>query len=105
MRVSAALRVAALVGVMMLTAVGEERLDFRTTILPVLTKAGCNTGNCHGAAVGQGTFKLSLLGYEPVQDHLNITRERGGRRIDSTSPAASLLLRKAAGELDHEGGR
>ncbi len=88
-----------------LTATAEERLDFRTRILPILTKAGCNTGNCHGAAVGQGGFKLSLLGYDPVQDHLNITRERGGRRVDVESPAASLILRKSTDRLDHEGGR
>ena len=88
-----------------LPAAAEERLDFHTRILPILTKAGCNTGNCHGAAVGQGGFKLSLLGYDPAQDHSNLTRERGGRRIDSDSPASSLFLRKATEDLDHEGGR
>src|SRR5689334_11792704 len=72
-----------------------EHLSFRTRILPLLTKAGCNSGSCHGAAVGQGGFKLSLLGYDPAQDHLNITHELGGRRVDADSPAASLLLRKA----------
>ena len=49
--------------------------SFATRILPVLTKAGCNTGACHGAATGQGGFKLSLLGYDPDQDHEAITRE------------------------------
>lgn len=29
-----------------------ERLDLPTRILPVLTKAGCNSGGCHGAATG-----------------------------------------------------
>jgi hypothetical protein len=100
-----ALRLAVIIGAMVPIAAAEERLDFRTRILPVLTKAGCNTGNCHGAAVGQGGFKLSLLGYDPVQDHLNITRERGGRRMDAESPARSLLLRKSTDQLDHDGGR
>lgn len=86
-------------------ASAAERLDFRTRILPILTKAGCNTGACHGAAVGQGGFKLSLLGYDPVQDHRNITRELGGRRLDIESPEHSLILRKSTDELDHEGGR
>ena len=36
---------------------GAERLDFPTRVLPVLTKAGCNGGACHGAATGQGGFK------------------------------------------------
>ncbi|MEW6303108.1 MAG: DUF1549 and DUF1553 domain-containing protein [Verrucomicrobiota bacterium] len=88
-----------------LPAHAAERLDFRTRILPILTKAGCNAGACHGAAVGQGGFKLSLLGYDPVQDHLNITRELGGRRVDVESPGDSLLLRKPTRHLDHEGGR
>ena len=51
------------------------RLDFPTRVLPILTKAGCNAGACHGAAVGQGGFKLSLLGYDPDQDYETITRE------------------------------
>ncbi|OAI57270.1 hypothetical protein AYO49_02470, partial [Verrucomicrobiaceae bacterium SCGC AG-212-N21] len=86
-------------------APAAEPPAFRTGILPLLTKAGCNSGSCHGAATGQGGFKLSLLGYDPEQDHLNITHELGGRRTDVASPAASLLLRKATDDLDHEGGR
>jgi len=82
-----------------------ESLAFRTDILPILTKAGCNAGACHGAATGQAGFKLSLLGYDPSEDHLRITRERAGRRIDLDAPSESLLLRKAARQLDHEGGR
>ncbi|MDQ3624265.1 MAG: hypothetical protein M3463_17545 [Verrucomicrobiota bacterium] len=105
MNVRTALRLAVTIAGMALTAAAEERLDFRTRILPILTKAGCNTGNCHGAAVGQGGFKLSLLGYDPVQDHLNITRERGGRRVDVESPARSLIMRKSTDQLDHDGGR
>ncbi len=78
---------------------------FRTAILPVLTKAGCNAGACHGAATGQGGFQLSLLGYDPVEDYDRITREFGGRRIDPDRPDDSLLLRKPSYQLDHEGGR
>lgn len=79
--------------------------DFRVRILPILTHAGCNTGACHGAATGQGGFKLSLLGYAPELDHAAITRELGGRRIDTTLPEQSLLLRKATRQIDHEGDR
>ncbi len=79
--------------------------SFRTDLLPVLTKAGCNAGACHGAATGQGGFKLSLLGYDAEEDFERITREFGGRRIDMARPEESLLLRKASGQLDHEGGR
>jgi hypothetical protein len=79
--------------------------SFSTRILPILTKAGCNAGACHGAATGQGGFKLSLLGYDPEQDHETITRELGGRRIDLGAPEQSLLLRKSTRQLEHEGGR
>ncbi|MBI1841402.1 MAG: DUF1553 domain-containing protein [Verrucomicrobia bacterium] len=78
---------------------------FRTGVLPLLTKAGCNAGACHGAATGQGGFKLSLLGYDPEEDYERITRERGGRRIDRAAPAESLLLRKSSRQIEHEGGR
>ncbi len=82
-----------------------ERLDFSTRILPVLTKAGCNSGGCHGAATGQGGFKLSLLGFDPEQDHLALTRELGARRIDWAAPAESLFLKKATRQIEHEGER
>jgi hypothetical protein len=84
---------------------GADAPHFRVDILPILTKAGCNAGACHGAATGQGGFKLSLLGYDPEDDHERITRELGGRRIAIARPDDSLLLRKPAGVLEHEGGR
>src|SRR5207248_7620528 len=34
--------------------------DFRNHIEPVLPRAGCNSGSCHGALAGKGWFKLSL---------------------------------------------
>ena len=40
--------------------------DFRNHIEPVLTRAGCNAGSCHGALAGKGGFKLSLRGFDPV---------------------------------------
>jgi hypothetical protein len=92
--------------VCLLAVVGAaaEPAPFRTGILPVLTKAGCNSGACHGAATGQGGFKLSLLGYDPEEDYARITREIGGRRIDVSHPAQSLFLRKPSEDVEHEGG-
>ncbi|SVE06703.1 uncharacterized protein METZ01_LOCUS459557, partial [marine metagenome] len=83
----------------------ERTWHFPTDILPILTKAGCNAGKCHGAATGQGGFKLSLFGDDPVADHAVITRERGGRRIDFSNPERSLVLRKPSRDLDHKGGQ
>src|SRR5580765_5270935 len=60
----------------------DLRLDFPTQVLPILTKAGCNAGACHGAAIGQGGLKLSLLGYDPDADFDTITRQFASRRID-----------------------
>lgn len=79
--------------------------SFPTEVLPILTKAGCNAGACHGAATGQGGFKLSLLGYDPEADHESITRELGGRRINAASPVESLLLRKPTRAVAHKGGK
>ena len=85
-------------------AVPAKRIDFATRVLPVLTKAGCNTGMCHGAAIGQGGFRLSLLGYDPRADYESITREFEGRRLDLGAPDGSLLLRKPSLQSPHGGG-
>lgn len=79
-------------------------IDFETEILPVLTRAGCNAGACHGAAVGRGGFRLSLFGADPSRDHDTIVRELEGRRVDLARPDESLVLAKPSGLIDHEGG-
>ena len=86
-------------------SVSSSEFSFRTDILPVLSKAGCNAGACHGAATGQGGFRLSLLGYDPEEDYWNITREFSGRRLNVDAPEESLFLRKPTHQIDHEGGR
>ena len=82
-----------------------ELRGFRVGILPILTKAGCNSGACHGASTGQGGFRLSLLGYDALEDHLAITRDLRGRRIDTEKPERSLFLRKPLRDIAHRGGR
>jgi hypothetical protein len=74
-------------------------------VVPILTRAGCNQGSCHGKGAGQNGFRLSLRGYAPNQDHRSLTREFDGRRIDPTRPENSLLLLKATAQVPHEGGR
>lgn len=76
---------------------------FDTEVVPVLTKAGCNAGACHGAAAGRGGFHLSLFGGDPAADHEAIVHALEGRRIDLARPAESLLLRKPTGQLKHGG--
>ena len=97
--------VAVLLFVSIWAQAAERVWHFPTDILPRFTQAGCNAGKCHGAATGQGGFKLSLLGDDPAADHAAITRGRGGRRIDFTKPERSLILRKPSRDLDHKGGQ
>ncbi|HEV3164393.1 MAG TPA: DUF1549 and DUF1553 domain-containing protein [Isosphaeraceae bacterium] len=82
-----------------------EPLRFRNDVVPVFTKAGCNTGKCHGSASGKDGFRLSLFGYDPEGDHARLTREVVGRRINLTSPDDCLLLNKATGSVSHTGGK
>lgn len=82
----------------------DEQIDFDADILPILTKSGCNAGSCHGAAIGRGGFHLSLWGSNPSDDFAAIIRFAKGRRIDLANPLHSLLLLKASGNIDHEGG-
>lgn len=79
-------------------------VDFRRDIVPILTKAGCNGGGCHGKSGGRGGFELSLFGFEPDMDHHGIVRAARGRRLLPSSPAQSLLVLKPLGEQPHEGG-
>ncbi len=82
-----------------------DPLRFRNDVLAVLTRAGCNTGKCHGAASGKDGFRLSLYGFDPQGDHFRLTRELSGRRINLANPEQSLLVQKALGEVPHTGGQ
>ncbi|WP_153557318.1 DUF1549 and DUF1553 domain-containing protein [Roseimaritima sediminicola] len=80
-------------------------ISFKKDIMPVLTRSGCNTGSCHGAARGKDGFGLSLFGFDPDGDYHRITREMGARRINLAVPSDSLLLKKASGGAPHSGGK
>jgi hypothetical protein len=78
--------------------------SFQNHVLPVMARAGCNSGACHGALAGKGGFKLSLRGYAPEEDHHTITRQARGRRVELGDPGRSLLLAKPTGAIPHKGG-
>lgn len=80
-------------------------VDFETEIIPILTRAGCNSGACHGKAIGQNGFRLSLFGFDPDLDFDALAREGRGRRVFPPAPTRSLLLRKATAAIPHGGGR
>ena len=77
---------------------------FLNDVEPILTKAGCNMGACHGAASGKGGFKLSLLGYDPDTDFMAIARQKTAGRIAPVQPDQSLLLLKPTLKVVHRGG-
>lgn len=80
-------------------------VDFRTEVMPLLSKHGCNAGGCHGKASGQNGFKLSLFGFDTQFDYEAIAREGRGRRLFLANPDASLFLMKGAGKVPHGGGK
>ncbi len=80
-------------------------VSFRNNVQPVLSKAGCNAGACHGAVAGQNGFHLSLRGYDDDGDWLALTRQALGRRVTPSNPGNSLLLLKATATLPHKGGK
>lgn len=79
--------------------------SFRNHVIPVLTRMGCNSGACHGAAAGKGGFKLTLRGYDPEADFNVLTRQSLGRRVNKLEPAKSLMLLKPTMAIGHGGGK
>ncbi len=73
--------------------------------MPLLTKLGCNQGACHGSQRGKGGFKLSLLGFEPEADYVAIVKSARERRVTPFAPEESLLLQKPTLAVAHRGGR
>jgi hypothetical protein len=78
--------------------------SFRNHVESVLSKAGCNSGACHGALAGKKGFKLSLGAFDPVSDYFFITRQARARRVVMSDPGRSLLLTKPTGAVPHKGG-
>ncbi len=79
-------------------------VSFERDVLPVLTRAGCNAGACHGNLNGKGGFKLSLKGEDVAGDFAALTRDMLARRTDPIRPSESLMLQKATAQVPHEGG-
>ena len=57
-------------------------VSFRRDVIAALNVGGCNAGACHGTPSGKNGFKLSLRGFDPAADFLQLTREQFGRRTD-----------------------
>ena len=79
----------------------KGEVSFTRDVMPVLSKAGCNGGGCHGNQNGKGGFKLSLWGENPTLDHKNILSSE--KRANLSNPEVSKLLRKPTLLEKHEG--
>jgi hypothetical protein len=86
-------------------AARQPRASFVGEVIPILTRAGCNAGACHGAASGKNGFRLSLFGFDTAHDWRALTRELRGRRLDCADPEASLMLKKPTTQVAHQGGK
>ena len=82
-----------------------DPVSFRNEIIPILTKARCNSGGCHGKAEGQNGFKLSIFGFDAESDYAALMKDGKGRRISLTQPQTSLVLVKGTSQMPHGGGR
>src|SRR5439155_6074028 len=86
-------------------ASADVLVDFTREIVPILTRAGCNQGACHGAQHGRGGFRLSLLGFDPLFDHAQIVQSAEGRRVVLSDAERSIVLQKPALLMEHGGGQ
>ncbi|MFM8272726.1 MAG: DUF1549 domain-containing protein, partial [Gemmata sp.] len=86
-------------------AADAEPVPFRTDVIAALSRAGCNSGACHGSPQGKNGFRLSLRGQDPDLDLATLTKELGGRRVNRQAPEDSLVLLKGAGRVAHGGGQ
>ena len=81
-----------------------QTVSFRHEFIAALNVAGCNAGACHGIPSGRGGFKLSLRGYDPAADYLELTNSAQGRRTNRFDAEESLILMKGMGLIPHAGG-
>jgi hypothetical protein len=82
----------------------DKPVEFTRQVVPILTKAGCNSGACHGAQHGRGGFRLSLFGFDPAFDYAQIVQSAEGRRTILSDPERSILLLKPSLQMEHGGG-
>ncbi|GBD36595.1 hypothetical protein HRbin36_01720 [bacterium HR36] len=83
----------------------KQPISFRHEVIAAFNVAGCNMGACHGTPNGKNGFKLSLRGYDPDSDYVQLTRDMNGRRTNLLQPDLSLILLKGSGRVPHEGGQ
>ncbi len=81
-----------------------DPIDFETEVVAAISRAGCNSGACHGSPKGKDGFRLSLRGFDPALDYASLAREASGRRTNPFAPDDSLILQKGLARIGHKGG-
>jgi len=84
-------------------SISLPEVGFVRDIEPILSRAGCNSGPCHGSAKGKNGFKLALRGYDPDYDYQALVNDLSGRRFNRVHVDESLMLQKPLGDIPHEG--
>jgi hypothetical protein len=84
-------------------ATASNSVFFLRDVMPLVTRLGCNSVQCHGAPLGKGGLPLSLFGGDAEEDYETIVKDQRGMRIDRMEPAKSLLLLKVTGSIPHGG--
>ncbi|MBM82680.1 MAG: hypothetical protein CMJ78_19120 [Planctomycetaceae bacterium] len=104
MRPTLKIIVAMIASIFAITCRADETVDFKNDLIPLFTKYGCNSGACHGSAIGRAGFKLSLYGSNAEADYVAIVQQVNGRRVNLSKPDKSLLVLKPAEFVEHGGG-
>ena len=73
-----------------------QPVSFRRDLIAAMNVGGCNAGACHGTPSGKNGFKLSLRGFDPAADYLQLTRDVLGRRTDRSSPGRQPVSAEGA---------
>jgi hypothetical protein len=76
-----------------------QPVSFRREMIAVLNVGGCNQGACHGTPSGKNSFKLSLRGYDPAADYMELTHDVFGRRTARLDADSSMIYLKALGRI------
>ena len=84
-------------------ATASRSVFFLRDVMPLVTRLGCNSVQCHGAPLGKGGMPLSMFGGDAEEDYETIVKDQRGTRIDRMDPAKSLLLLKVTGGIPHGG--
>ena len=82
-------------------AAAFKSVFFQRDVMPLVTRLGCNSVQCHGAPLGKGGMPLAMFGGDAEEDYETIVKDQRGTRINRMDPARSLLLLKVSGGIPH----